>query len=386
MRGKGVILVTLRARCVGLTVLAVVFGGCTFDDPPAAEPDGAFVDDATTESSVSVPNPSVLVDGTDMPADLACLGKPRDGGMIHEAGPSDVGSDSAATDSALDAFDATSLDSAADTLVASDGAADALDASDGGVDGTAPVGDGDISDASPVTVGTLHPETVEVVAFGTGGVDKLPGETIDLFWSNSFKGAPDVVGVVTDSKGLLNATLPYGIRVAYHVRASATVGDFYGMDDIREVLAGDMYPRFQGVTHDKFKQLALAVTGDTSYVLPPKTGIVTARVVDCAHRNLHYASIRLVDLTDGAGSELPFGKCGDGLCLLYLSDTELPDLGATFTSRSGLIAMVQVPTGRKLRVIAEGYRDGTTRFEVGHRDLEVQDGAITNVFIEPNNP
>jgi hypothetical protein len=383
-------LLTLRAQCVGLSVFAVVLGGCSFDDPPPAEPDAAFIDDATTESSVSVPAPSVLVGGSDQPADLACLGKPRDGGMIHEAGPSDVGTDSAATDSAtIDSAADSAADSGLklDTSILPDVLPDSADdASDAATDGVPPVGDGDISDASPVTVGTLHSETVEVVAFGTGGVDKLPGETIDLYWSNSFTGAPDVVGIVTDSKGLLNATMPYGIRVAYHVRASANVGDFYGMDDLREILAGDTYARFQGVTHDKWKQLSLAVTGDTSYTLPPKTGIVTARVVDCAHQPVHYASIRLVDLTDGAGTELPFGKCGSDLCLLYLSDTELPDLGAIYTSRSGLIAMVQVPMGRKLRVIAEGYRDGTTRYEIGHRDLEVQEGAITNVFIEPNNP
>jgi len=337
---------------------------CTHDRPAEADaivapnPDVAQITDAQQQPV------TVLVNGVDEPADLLCLGTDRpDVGLIYPAETgTDTGTDTGTSDDAMaDADDG----STADTSLDLDSATDAT----GG-------------DPPP---GTVVEEQVELIGFGTGGADKLGGQTIDVYYSNSFKTAPNVT-VVSDDAGMFKVPLPFGVRVGYHVRKSTKLGDYFGLDDIHVPLPPITVTRWQGLTLERQDTLALAITGQKGYAIKPGTGIIAGRVLDCQRRYMQHARLVLVDYTDGTPVELPFVKCGTGLCLAYLNDAELPDIGRTATSRSSLFALIDVPSARKLRLVAKGIKDpGGPEIDVAWRNLEVQEFGIATHFLEPNN-
>lgn len=360
---------SFSALTVSGLVVAVAGVGCRHDRPEAEPPIDVPAVDVVGDVQIKAPPVTVLVDGKDVPADLSCLGTVRDGGALLDAGAPDT--------AVLDTGVADAADEDADATA---DAADAeADASDVGADAPA-------EDAGAVPTGTLVEKEIELIAFGTGGADKLPGQTVDVHWYNTFTREPDVKGVVSDEKGLIRVPVPQGLRVAYHVRASSLLGDYYGLDDLHVPVAPAPNIRWQGVTRERFDILALAVTGEKGYELPPQTGIVAGRVLDCQRRYIQYATVILRDYTDDpAGKTLDYKQCGTGLCLVYLSDAELPG-GSEWTSRSSLFAMIDVPSNRKLRAVALGTAADGSVYEIGSRALEVKDGAISTQFIEPDNP
>lgn len=334
---------------------------CTHDreaEPPpidAPRPDVVQVADA---QQLPV---TVLEDGVDKPADLSCLEKSRpDAGVIY---PAETGSDAGA-DADADADEAGTDDaSAADTSIELDSTA---------------------GDAEAPT-GTLVDTQVELIGFGTGGSEKLGDQIIDIYYGNTFKLAPNLT-VTSDAMGLFRAPLPAGLRVAYHVRASKLLGDYYALDDLHLPFEPLKPVRWQGVTLERQETLALAITGQKGYTIKPGTGIIAGRVMDCKRRYMQHAKVVLMDYTDNAaGVEREFVRCGTGLCLVYLNDAELPDVGRHATSRSSLFSMIDVPTGRKLRLVARGI-DGNTGVEkpVAWRNLEVKDGGIAIHILEPD--
>lgn len=335
----------------GSLSLALCAGaGCRHDRPPPEEKIDAPIPDTPPPDGQTAQPVSVLPPGADrdQPADLACLdmGRP-DAGPIF---PPEAGAD-------------------------------------GEADGGDEAGVSDAADGGTVPVGTLVEKQVELVAFGTGGADKLAKQTVDVFYYNTFSREPDVKGIVTDDKGLFKVWLPAGVRVGYHVRASDMLGAYYALDDLHEIVPPAKDVRWQGLTRSRQDDLALAITGEKGYVMPKGTGILAGRVYDCNRHYIQYATLHLYDVTDNpAGVELSFGKCGAGLCLIYMNDTELPERGRDYTSRSGLFAMVDVPVHRKLQLRATGLLpDGSAVKTVARRDVELKENAITIMYLEPSN-
>lgn len=321
------------------TALIASFGagaGCTHDREPPAPPVDAPKVDVNLDSKTAVPPVTVLIDGVDKPANLKCLGMPRTEPTPMEAGVDEAGADAA------------------------------------------------------ITPGTLVEKQIELIGFGTGGADKLRNQTIDVFYSNKPAGTPDTT-VTTDANGLFKVTVPDGLRIAYKVRASALLEDYFGLDDLHTPAAvpglKDPIIRWQGVTRERREYFALALTNDKNWVPKPGNGVVAVRVFDCDRRLIQYAKIALLDYTDDSkGVPLPFGKCGESLCRVFLTDSELPDPGREVTSRSALFSLLDVPTGRKLRAVAYSTRDDGSTYEIGWRDLDVNENVITTQFLEPNNP
>ena len=335
------------ATVVLLSALTMSLGaaaGCRHDrEPPAAVVDAPKVD-VDFDSVTNTPPVTVLIDGVDKAADLSCLGKTR-------------------MEPAVIALDA-------------------------GVD-EAGVGDAVVGDAA-VAPGTLVDKEIELIGFGTGGSDKLTNQTVDVYYDNSFvSGKPDLT-VKSDDKGLFRALVPDGKRIGYHVHASTQLDDYFGLDDLQQALIvpGKTEPviRWQGVTLERRDFFALALTGDKTWKPKPGNAIVAGRVMDCNRRQVQYAEVEIWDFTDNAaGTALPFGKCGQGLCRVFLTDAELPDVGRKNTSRSSLFTILDVPTGRKLMAIAFGHNPDGTRSRVSWRILEVKPSVINTQFLEPNN-
>lgn len=258
--------------------------------------------------------------------------------------------------------------------------------SDGGVE----TGGEDAGDAA-VAPGTLTEKEVELIGFGTGGADKLGNQTVDVFYKNTFKAGPPDLTVTTNGAGLFKAMLPDGVRVAYKVRSSDKLDNYYGLDDLHMPLK---YPgvkepliRWQGVTLERRDFFALALTNDKNWRPNPGNAIIAGRVMDCKRRYMQYAEIELRD-EDAGGAKLEFApKCGEGkLCRVFLTDSELPDPGRSYTSRSSLFVILDVPANRNLRVVAVGTKLDGTKKDVAWRKVEVTADAITTQFLEPNNP
>lgn len=333
---RSLIITTAVLSSTAIFVSLAGSGGCVHDRPPPEPVVDAPKIDALQDSQRELPPVTVLKDGVDVAANLECQTKPRVVPPVNDGGV------------------------------------------EAGADGAVPPG-------------SLVEKQVELIGFGTGGADKLSNQTIDIFYNNSPKGTPDQT-VTSDDKGMLTAWLPEGVRIAYHVRASSKLSDYYGLDDLHYPVpipgSMDMRIRWQGVTLERREFFSLALTGDKNWQPKPGNGMTAGRVMDCERRYVQYAEIVMKDYTDdAAGKVLEWGKCGEGLCRVFLTDSELPDVGRTYTSRSALFTILDVPVNRKLRLIALGMSaDGKTKIEVAHRDLELVENAITTQFLEPDSP
>lgn len=328
--------VAVGACLGGLLAISVLPGsaGCTYDDPAPAD-DSAVdpVDTGAAEADAEPPRPTVRdTTGADVPADFSCAGK-RDGG-VPDAAPSDAP-----------------------------------------FEGGTP------------TAGQLAPTSMELFAFGEG-TTHLAGAEVQLFYGNSFKGAADLTGVVSDGSGLATALMPAGWQIAYRIvpkdtgTASTSFVSYYELDQLVPTTPGAKMPFF-GMTKAKYQDLALALAGQRDYAIPAGTGIIAARVTDCQRRYVRNVSVELVDVTEATPTPVTFVKdCLAGPCVLYLSDLELPS-PATTTSRQGLVALVNIPSSRKLRLVAHGYVNGDANATVASRDVEMVDQAITTLFAQP---
>jgi len=347
---RRVAFVSISAVVVSAGLVTALGAGaaCTHDREEPPPPVDAPKPDQLPPAEVQLQEPSVLdpVKGVDQPANLSCLGMSQpDAGPIF---PLEAGTD-AGDDAGDDA-------EPADTMMPADGG---------------------------VGLGALVEKQIELIGFGTGGADKLSNQTIDVYYSNTFKAAPSIT-VKSDEKGIFKALLPQGVRVGYHVKNSTLLGDYYALDDLHEPIPPATNIRWQGVTRERMDTLALAITGQKGYQIKPGTGIIAGRVMDCDRRYMQHARVEILDFTDNEnGVPLTFGRCGAGLCRVYLSDAELPDIGRLATSRAGLFSMIDVPVGRKLRLVAFGLKDGAEK-EIAWRNLEVKEFGIATHLVEPN--
>jgi hypothetical protein len=338
-----------RFAFVGISTLALtavlggslgIAAGCRHDrEPPPPAIDAPKVD-VNLDSVTTAPPVTVLVDGADRDARLSCSSVPRmEPAVIYP----DAGGDESG-----------------------------IDASDPG-------------DAAPG--GTLVEKQIELIAFGTGGADKLFNQVVDVYYDNTFaSGKPDVT-TTSDDKGLFTILVPKNKRVGYHVHASPQLDDYFGLDDLHQPIPPATMIRWQGVTLDRRQTFALALTGDKNWLPVSGTGVIAGRVLDCDRRYMQYANVLLWD--EDAGKLVDFApKCGTGteICRVYLTDSELPDVGRQYTSRSSLFTILNVPVGKRLTLQAYSNTTDGKQAVVASRKVEVKPGVITTQFLEPDAP
>lgn len=218
----------------------------------------------------------------------------------------------------------------------------------------------------------------KVLEFGGGGSDIVVGANVDLFYKNTLTmGEPEAKGV-TDDKGLVTLEVPFGKRFTYRVNPNMNLRTFVYFDSeyIRK-LSGNY--ELTAITKSKYDQFALAITGKTGFLTAAGTGIYSARVTDCQDRNIQFAIVELVDAA--TGTPLPTGPGDTELKdVHYLSDQDLPSTNRYWTSRSGLIAAINVPdakSGKKIKAIAKGIYGGSTEIrKFAEVDLEITAEAV----------
>jgi hypothetical protein len=239
---------------------------------------------------------------------------------------------------------------------------------DGGVDGgPAPmVGD-------PVDI------SFKVLEFGGGSSDIVVGANVDLYYKNTLlMGDPEVKGV-TDAKGIAVLKIPFGKPFTYRVNPNTNLRTFVYFDSDAVTKLGSNY-ELTAITKSKYDQFALAITGKTGFLTAPGTGIYSARVHDCQGREISNAVVELVDAA--TGTALPTGPGDTDLKPIhYLSDQDLPSTGRYWTSRSSLIAAINVPEtkagGKAIKAIAKGLFGGSTELrKFAEADLEITAEAV----------
>lgn len=250
--------------------------------------------------------------------------------------------------------------------------------------GTADAGD----DAGGPKPGDLVDQSFKVVEFGGGGSDIVVDATFDVFYKNSLLGgAPEVTGK-TDAKGLVTLKVPLGQPFTYRVNPNANLRTFVYFDS-DPVTAKSMTGTYEAtaITKSKYDQFALAITGKTGFLTAAGTGIYSARVHDCAGREVSNAVVEIVDADTGVA--LPTGPGDADLKPVhYLTDQDLPSIGRYWTSRSGLIAAINVPEtkagGKKLKAVAKGLFGGNGELrKFAEVDLEITATAVNFRSLNP---
>jgi len=238
--------------------------------------------------------------------------------------------------------------------------------------------------------GDLVDVTFKVVEFGGGGSDIVVNADVDLFYKNTLlAGGPDATGKTgsTDpNRGLVTLKIPFGEKFTYRVNANDALRAFVYLDSTPVTKTTGNY-ELTAITKSKYDQFALAITGKTGFLTAAGTGIYSARVYDCQEREVQYAIVELVDAD--TGTPLPTGPGDTDLKPVhYLTDQDLPSTGRYWTSRSGLIAAINVPEtkagGKKLKAIAKGIWGGSTEIrKFAEADLEITAAAVNFRSIVP---
>jgi hypothetical protein len=226
--------------------------------------------------------------------------------------------------------------------------------------------------------GDMIDQSFKVLEFGGGGSDIVVGANVDLFYKNTLTmGEPEVKGV-TDDKGLVTLKVPFNTRFTYRVNPNMNLRTFVYFDSDQIKKLGSTY-ELTAITKSKYDQFALAITGKTGFLTADGTGIYSARVTDCQDRNIQFAIVEIVDAA--TGTALPTGPGDTDLKPVhYLSDNDLPSVDRYWSSRSGLVAAINVPqtsASKKLKAVAKGIYGGSTEIrKFAEVDLEITAAAV----------
>ncbi len=228
-------------------------------------------------------------------------------------------------------------------------------------------------------VGDLVDITFKVLEFGGGSSDIVVGADVDLFHKNTLlMGDPEIKGK-TDDKGIAVLKVPFGKPFTYRVNPNTNLRTFVYFDsDPVTKLTGNY--ELTAITKSKYDQFALAITGKTGFLTAAGTGIYSARVQDCQGRHISNAVVELVDAASGA--PLPTGPGDTDLKPIhYLSDNDLPSTGRYWTSRSSLVAAINVPEtkagGKAIKAIAKGLYGGSSELrKFAEANLEITASAV----------
>jgi hypothetical protein len=239
------------------------------------------------------------------------------------------------------------------------------------------------TDAGGPAPGELVDVTFKVIEFGGGGSDVVVNADVDLFYKNTvLGGARDVTGKTgaTDpNRGLVTLKIPFGQRFTYRVNPNDALRTFVYFDSDPVTKTTGNY-ELTAITKSKYDQFALAITGKTGFLTAKGTGIYSARVMDCADHEVSNAIVEFVDAANGQPLTTGPGDA-DLKPVHYLTDNDLPSTDRHWTSRSGLIAAINVPEttagGKKLMAIAKGiYGSSKEIRKFAEADLEITAEAV----------
>ena len=235
-----------------------------------------------------------------------------------------------------------------------------------------------VGQSLPVSSAPVAPHEFHLVELGGQDSDRVGGVKVELFYGNDPSTVADVTATSKtksdgDKKniGVFEASTPQGF-VAFHIPKSEGFVDTTALDfDVRG--EGPFLPT--AAANGRVDALSILI-GGSSYTPAAGAGRIVVRAVDCKGNTLVNAHVALE--VDGAVTAIASGSTDPGVRRSYFSDTELPGT-SKWTSRSGVVAFLDVPTGKSLRLVVRGKVDGANVATViAMRKIPVvADGIVT---------
>ncbi len=233
----------------------------------------------------------------------------------------------------------------------------------------------------PLQIARGMPTDREFHAIELGGADgdRVGDVQVELFLGNKL-GTPDSKTVAAKAddmaqKGVFMAKAPPGF-VAYRVPASPGFVSFVGLD----LEVPESGPVLTGIpTEAKVSALSVLISGG-GFTATAGAGRAIVRVVDCASRPL--AGVHLTVEVDGTVPALGTANSA-GILRSYFGDAEFPSAANKWSSRSGVVAFIELPGASKsLRVVARAKVAGAVQV-VGMRAFPLVADGLTAAKVLP---
>ncbi|MBI2388437.1 MAG: hypothetical protein HYV09_02365 [Deltaproteobacteria bacterium] len=225
----------------------------------------------------------------------------------------------------------------------------------------------------PVATGAASERDFHLIQLGGQDADRVADAKVEIFLDNKLTMPADAtVQLKKDADPAKNGAFTTQAQpgwIAYRVSPGAGFLPIVGLDlEVPET--GAVLPAVP--TADKVSMMSILIAGAT-YEPSKGSGRAVLRAVDCAGHALVNSHIVLE--IDG---KLARPSKGDGIRRSYFNDTEFPSASALWTSRSGVVAFIEMPAGAKaIRAVARGIVDGQTKVLALRTIPLVADGVTT---------
>lgn len=231
----------------------------------------------------------------------------------------------------------------------------------------------------PVSQGAASDREFHLITLGGQDTDRAGDAKVDLFLDNKFEMPADATVAVKKTNdpttsGVFTSKAQPGWIAYRAVSPSASYLPIIGLDlEVPET--GAVQPAIP--TKEKVDMMSILI-GGADYEASKGSGRAVLRTVDCQGRPLVNAHVVLE--IDGKVSK---PAKGDGLRRSYFTDTEFPSMTTTWTSRSGVVAFIEVPAGAKsIRAVARANVDGQVKV-IGMRTIPLVADGVTTAKLFP---
>lgn len=227
---------------------------------------------------------------------------------------------------------------------------------------------------TPMPIGTSAPTDRTAKTAELGDTMALVPETeLELYYSNKLEGTPDVKVTTAATTADAMVKIPSGFFLARTKKTGQI-----------ETVAYDWWiDKEPGITFaianpDRVAALG-ALIGGAEYTHQAGSSRLVVVVKDCKQHDVANAHV----VIEVGGKLVAPVTSGAGIRRNYFGDNELPGKGTT-TSRSGVVAFLNVPATGPVRLIAYGKTGGSV-VPIGIRTLQPAADGVVTAYITPWN-
>jgi hypothetical protein len=227
----------------------------------------------------------------------------------------------------------------------------------------------------------LSTRDFKLISLGGATTDVVAGAPVQLFYSNDVQQLASVTTTTSAADSLAPGTftaMTPSAFIATHVPPIASYLDSYQLDvDTRP--AGTI---ILNVASADRVNLLTTIIGGATFGHAAGTNRYVVRAVDCQQRPLTNVHVSLE--VAGVVTSIATPGVSSGVVRSYFDASEIPSQLFPWTSRSGLVAFLEVPAGVSLRLAMWGKLDASSQATaVGTRVLPSLPDAIVTGKLTP---
>lgn len=231
----------------------------------------------------------------------------------------------------------------------------------------------------PISRGAVAEREFHLTKLGGDDTDRVGDAKVDLFLDDKYDmPADDTVQVKKSDDPATNGVFKSKAQpgwIAYRATpsSSGTYLPIIGLD-LEVPDTGAILPAIP--TKEKVDMMSVLI-GGAEYEASKGSGRAVIRAVDCQGRPLVNVHV-LLEIDGKVGKPVKAG-----LQRSYFSDTEFPNMASQWTSRSGVVAFIELPAGAKnIRAVARANVDGQVKV-IGLRSIPLVSDGVTTAKIFP---